>query len=50
MCNYSLYKFMFYNFMNSEPIEILDILKVKYNIIFDHNKYLRKITTIEDLF
>jgi hypothetical protein len=36
--------------INWEIIPLLDLLKIKYNLIEGHIKYLRKITTIDDIF
>jgi len=53
--NYELALFIYENYMGKnhrivwEFINILDILNIKYNMIEGHNKFLRKITTYDDL-
>lgn len=54
--NYEVLKFIFKNYINKENrityefIPILHILGMKYNLIEGHLKYLRKITTIDDIY
>jgi 2-C-methyl-D-erythritol 4-phosphate cytidylyltransferase len=53
-CNYSLYNFIFSNYVNTkftiEIIPILNRMKIDYILLTDYYKYLRKITTIEDIY
>jgi len=53
--NYKLYEFLFYNYIKKERricceiIPLLDLLKIKYELIEGEYKYIRKITKITDL-
>ena len=53
--NYHIFDFIFKNYMDKENritnefIPILKLLDIKYNFIEGHYKYLRKITTIDDV-
>jgi len=52
--NYEIFKHIFNSYINTgEECEILPIVsrfEMKYNLIQGHYKYLRKITTLEDIF
>ena len=55
--DFELFYYLFMNYIaNPEErivwdlIPLLDLMKIKYNLIESHIKYLRKITTIEDIF
>ena len=53
--NYKLFNFIFKNYIQKENmityefIPILKILNINYNFIEGHYKYLKKITTFEDI-
>ena len=53
--NFDLYYFIFMNYMNKqnriihEHISILDLLKIKYNLILGSSTHLRKITYVNDI-
>ena len=53
--NFNLFYFIFINYINKsnrivyEHIPILDILKIKYNLIMGSYTYLRKITHFDDI-
>jgi len=53
--NYHIFDFIFKNYMDKENritnefIPIMKLLDIKYNFIEGHYKYLRKITTIDDV-
>jgi len=55
-CDYKLYYFIFMNYMGNknpyteEPITILNLLNIPYNFIEAHQKYLRKITYLDDIY
>ena len=55
--NFELFYFLFMNYIANpeyrivwEIIPLLDLMKIEYDLIEDHIKYLRKITTIDDVF
>jgi len=53
--NFDLFYFIFMNYMNKsnrithEHISILDLVKIKYNLILGSSTHLRKITYIDDI-
>lgn len=53
--NYKLYEFLFFNYIKKERrifweiIPLLDIFKIKYELVEGQYKYIRKITKITDL-
>jgi 2-C-methyl-D-erythritol 4-phosphate cytidylyltransferase len=53
--NFKLFDFIFSNYIHKpvrityEHISILDLLKIKYNLIMGSHKHLRKITYIDDV-
>ena len=55
VANFHLYYFIFMNYIAEpyrivyEHIPILDLLKIKYNLIQGNHKYLKKITYIDDI-
>jgi 2-C-methyl-D-erythritol 4-phosphate cytidylyltransferase len=54
--NFKLYEFLFSNYMKKENricwelIPLLDTLKIKYELLEGNYKYMRKITTLKDVF
>ena len=55
--DFELFYFLFMNYIADpvdrivwEIIPLLDLMKIEYDLIEDHIKYLRKITTIDDVF
>jgi 2-C-methyl-D-erythritol 4-phosphate cytidylyltransferase len=55
-CNFNLYYFVFMNYIanknsfTNEPITILNLMNIKYELIQGQHKYLRKITYLDDIF